>query len=59
MLNCDDQVLNLFLEVDNRAMEENEELTLTLTKSGVIDAIIINETKIIIIDSDGKYMVHE
>ena len=57
MLECTDLIVDLFLEVDNRAMEPNEELTLSLDPIGMIDAIIINETNITIIDSDGKCMV--
>ena len=57
MLGCTDVNVDLFLEVDNRAMEPNEELTLSLAPIGIIDAIIVNETMIIIIDTDGKCMV--
>ena len=57
MLRCTDLIVDLFLLEDNRAMEPNEELTLSLDPIGMIDAIIINETKITIIDTDGKCMV--
>ena len=57
MFRCTDVIVNLVLEVDNRAMEPNKELTLTLVPGGTIDAIIVNEIKITIIDTDGKFMV--
>ena len=56
MLVCNDVVVDLYLEVDSRAMEQDEELTLTLTSLTYTIAMIINKIKIIIIDSDGKYI---
>ena len=57
MVRCKEQTVDLSLQVDHRAMEPNEEFTLSLVRQGTIDAIIVNEIDITIIDSDGKYMV--
>ena len=50
--------VNVFLQVDNRAMEQDEIISLTLTKAPgfpegdpYLEVFVIN---IIIIDSDGK-----
>ena len=56
MARCEEQTVDLSLEVDHRAMEPNEELTLSLVPRETIDAIIVNEIDITIIDSDGKYV---